>query len=451
MTATRERWGSRFGFMMATAGFAVGLGNIWRFPYITGENGGGAFLVIYLVIAVTIGVPLFTAEIALGRKAQLSPVAGMRRLTGRTTSPWNLIGWFGVLAAFLVLSYYQLILGWVLAYWVQTLTGRFRGASPQEVEAAFSSFVGTPSLVLLCAFIMMALSGIIVSRGLRGGVERMSSVLMPLLLVLLIALGVGSLMLPGAMAGLRWFLAPDFSALTAAAALAALGQVFFSIGVGMAGAFAFGAYLDPDGSDVPGSATLVVAFDTTVAIIAGLVMFPALFAFGLAPDSGPGLLFVTMTNVFAIAPAGTVVGGVFFFLVLIAGLTSVLALVETLTASLMDSTGLSRPVALWGLLAVTFVAGVPSALSFAQWTDVQLFGRSIFDFVDFVSGNILLVVGGLMIALFTAYVWGFEAFQRETNRGAGRVRVPGWWKPLVLAVIPAGVLLVLLSGLGWFS
>lgn len=447
----RERWGSRFGFIMTTAGFAVGLGNIWRFPYLTGVNGGGAFLLIYLLIAIAIGIPLFTAEIALGRKTQLTPVAGMRKLTATPTSPWNLIGWLGVLSAFLILSFYSLILGWVLAYFVQTGLGAFRGSSPDEVAAAFNGFVAGTPLVLLYTLAVVVMIGVIVMHGLRAGVERASVVLMPLLIALLVALAIGSLMLPGAGAGVRWYLAPDWSEVGAQAVLAALGQVFFSIGVGMAGTFAFGSYLNPGTSDVPGSAALVVACDTAAALLAGLVIFPAVFAFGLAPDTGPGLLFVTMTNVFAVAPAGAMVGAAFFFLVLIAGLTSAIGLVEALTASLMDSAGLSRRTALWGTLGASFLAGLPSALSFGAWSEVRFFGLDLFGLVDFVSGNIMLVLSGLLLALYTAGVWGFSAFQQEANVGAGRFRVAGWWRPFVQFVIPAAVALVLLAGLGLFS
>lgn len=447
----RETWASRFGFVMATVGFSVGLGNIWRFPYLTGENGGGAFLVVYLGLAVLIGIPLFTAEVSLGRRTQLTPIAGMRSLTGGGPSPWNLIGWLGVLAAFLILSYYQLIMGWILAYLVRAVGGGFGGASLVDAGEAFSAFVSDPGPVLAYTAGMLALIGWIVSRGLRRGVELAAKWLMPILFCFLLLLAIGSATFEGAGAGLRWYLQPDFSVVDAGVVLTALGQVFYSIGVGMAAAFTYGSYLDPGDSDIPGSAATIVGFDTLAAFLAGLVMFPALFAFGLAPDVGPGLLFVSMSSLFAQAPGGSLVGALFFFLVLIAGLTSGLALVEALTATMMDSLGWERKRSLWALLALVFAAGTPSALSFGPWSDVRPFGMDLFTLVDFVSGSVLLTAGGLLIAFYTAYVWGFDAFRRTTNEGAGRVRVSGAWRPFIRWVIPIAVAAVALSSVGLFS
>lgn len=448
-TPSRETWGSRFGFIMATAGFAIGLGNIWRFPYTTGTNGGGAFVLIYVVMVVLIGIPLFTAEISLGRKSQLSSIAGMRKLTGRKGSPWNLIGWLGVGTAFIISSYYNVIIAWVVAYLVYVPMGRFEGLAPAAVAVEFSSLAADPGRVLLFTLVVYGLLWLIVQRGLQRGVERAAKVLMPVLLGFFVVLAVGGLFLDGAMEGIRWYLAPDFSEVTAATFLAALGQAFYSIGVGLLGAFVFGSFMHPSDSDVPGSAVTVVAVDTGVALLAGLVIFPPLFAFGLEPNAGPGLLFVTMTNVFAMAPGGQAVGGVFFFLVLIAALTSSIALMEALTSTLMDMTGMKRRNALALVLAGVFVFGVPSMLAFGPWADLQLFGRNFFDLANDFSGNVLLTTGGLLIALYTAYVWGFARFQEETNVGVtGRIRVFDSWRPVMRYVIPPAVAIVLLSGLG---
>lgn len=446
----RESWASRFGFIMATVGFSVGLGNIWRFPYMTGSNGGGAFLAIYLVLALFIGIPLFTMEISLGRKSQLSPIAGMRKLTGGAGSPWNAIGWLGVVAAFLIMSYYQLLMGWLVAYFLRAAGGGFTGATVEEVEAIFTGFTSDPVTVLGYAAVVIVTLGLIVGRGLRRGVEWAAKWMLPLLFAFMILLAAGSVSFEGAMEGVAWYLRPDFSRVDGGVVLAALGQVFYSIGVGMAGAFAFGSYLSPDDSDIPGSATTIVAFDTLAAFLAGLVMFPALFAFGFQPDVGPGLLFVSMSSLFAQVPAGSLVGGAFFFLVLIAGLTSGLALTETLTATLMDSLGWTRRRALWVVLGIIYLTGIPIALGFGPWADVRLFGLDLFGFVDFVSSNVLLTLGGLFIAVYTAYVWGFGSFREEANRGSGLVTVQGAWRPFVVFVIPVAVALVMLSSLGVF-
>ena len=444
----RERWRSRLGFIMATVGFSVGLGNIWRFPYLAGQNGGGAFVVIYLILALAIGVPLFTAEISLGRRAQRTPIAGMRALTGRARSPWNLIGWLGVIAAFLILSYYQLIMGWIGSYLLQAVSGGLGGASISVLEDRFSAFTADPVAVLVPTAVLMALTGAIVSRGVQAGVERAARLLIPVLFLFLLVLAVGSLRLEGSSRGLSWYLSPDFGAVDGGVVLAALGQVFYSIGVGMAAAFVYGSYLDRRKSDVPGGAAAIVAFDTLAAFLAGLVIFPALFAMGLEPDAGPGLLFVTMSGLFARLPGGALAGGFFFFLVLIAGLTSGMALLEALTATAMESLGWGRRRSLWTVLGLVYLTGIPIALGFGPWAEVRPFGRGLFDLVDFVSGSVLLALGGLLIALYTAWAWGFERFRDETNEGAGRLRVSAAWRPLVRWVIPVAVVLVILSGIG---
>lgn len=443
----REAWSSQLGFILAAIGFSVGLGNIWRFPYLTGQNGGGAFLVVYLALAVVIGVPLFTAEISLGRKVQKTPLAGLRELVGRR-SAWRAIGWLGVGAAFLILSYYQIIMGWIAAYLARALGAGYRDADLATLAASFDAFTARPGPVLAFTAAVMVLLGLVVGRGVQAGVERAARVLIPALFFFLVALSVYSLTLDGASAGLVWYLKPDFSALDAGVVLAALGQVFYSIGVGMAGAFVYGSYLDPDRSDVPGSATRIVAFDTLAAILAGLVIFPALFAFGLAPDSGPGLLFVSMSALFARMPGGDLAAGVFFFLVFIAGATSGLALLETLTATAMESLGWSRRRALWTVVGSLYAAGGAIALGFGPWSGLRLFGRGLFDLADYVSGNVFLTVGGLSLALFVATSWGFERFREETNRGAGRLRVTGAWGPVMRWLAPLAVGLVVLAGLG---
>jgi len=444
---TRERWSSQLGFTLAAIGWAVGLGNIWRFPYLTGENGGGAFLLIYILLAIVIGIPLFTAEISLGRRAQRTPGAGMRKLAG-PRSPWRLIAWLGVSAAFLIMAYYQLIMGWIAAYFFRAFGAGFQETDAEVVAASFNAFTARPFVVLAYAAPVMLLAGFILMRGLRGGIERAGRVLTPILFFFLVALAIVSLQFEGASAGVSWYLKPDFSALTPATWLAALGQVFYSIGIGMAGAFVFGSYLDPERSDVPGSAATIVVCDTIAAILAGLVLFPALFAFGVDPDQGPGLLFITMTGLFAHLPASDVAGGLFFFLVFVAGFTSGLGLVETLAGTAMDSFGWSRRRAVWTVLAALFATGVPIALGFGPWASVQLAGRTLFDLADYVSGNLFLTLGGLATALYVATVWGFNRFREETNAGAGRFRVGAAWAPVMRFVVPISVAIVVLAGLG---
>lgn len=446
----RETWASRFGFIMATAGFAIGLGNVWRFPYMTGMNGGGAFLLVYVVFALLIGIPLMTAEISLGRKAQLTPIAGMYRLTGSKSSPWNLFGWLGVSAAVLIQSYYIMVIGWIFGYFFRIVSGGLEGATTDSLSAEYSAFIASPLPVLGYTALVVVLLALVVERGLRGGLERGATFAMPVLFVLLLVLAARSLTFPGASKGLAWYLTPDFSAIDGEAVLGALGQAFYSIGIGMAAAFGFGGYLDREKSDVPGNAAIVVVCDTAVAFLAGLVIFPALFAFGLAPDAGPGLLFVTMTSLFAEMPAGQLFGAAFFFLLILAALTSAAALHEVLTATLTDLVPLRRRTASWLLAGGVLVLSVPIILSQGPWSHVRLFGLDLFGLVDKVSGNYMLPAGGLLLALYTAFVWTFDRFREETNVGAGRLKIPRLWKPLVVFVIPLAVAVVLLTGLGVF-
>ena len=447
MNTPRDRWGSQLGFILATIGFAIGLGNIWRFPYLTGQNGGGAFLLIYLLLVVVIGIPLFTAEISLGRKAQKSPAAGMRFLAGER-SPWRIIGWLGIGAALLIMAYYQIIMGWIVAHLIRAFAGGFSETDPQALQTAFDEFTARPGTVLTYTAAVLLILGLVISRGLREGIERAAKLLIPILFFFLVALAIVGVRFDGASAGLSWLFVPDFSAVTASTWLAALGQVFYSIGVGMAGAFVFGSYLDPEHSDVPGNATKIVAFDTVAAVLAGVVIFPALFAFGLEPNSGPGLLFVTMSGLFARLPAGDLLAGAFFFLVFVAGLTSCLALIETLTGTFMDTFGWPRRRSLWTLLGVLFAGGAVIALGYGPWAHLTVAGRGFFDLADYVSGNIFLTLGGLAISLYVAWSWGFDGFREDTNRGAGPIRVTAAWGPVMKFIAPIAVAFVVLTGLG---
>lgn len=445
----REHWTSRIGFILATAGFSVGLGNIWRFPYLAGENGGGAFMLVYVVFAILIGIPLMTAEITLGRTSQLTPIAGMAKLTGSRTGPWNLVGWFGIGAAVLITSFYVMIIAWMMAYFVMLATGSAgMGLTPDETRAAFDAFAATPGPVMGYALLVTLLIAFVVSRGVAKGIERYAKFLMPLLVVLLLVLAVRAMMLPGAGAGLAWYLTPDFSALRPSSYLAALGQAFFSIGIGMAGAFGLGSYLDRRTSDVPGNAALVVAFDTGVAVVAGLVVFPALFAFGMNPDQGAGLLFVTMTSLFQQMPGGVVFGAAFFFLMIIAGFTSQVALFEIIVASVVDSLRVTRGKAVLLCAAGSFLVGIPVILSQGSWSHIHIFGMNFFDFAGTVSSDYLLAASGLLITLFVLSQWGWRRFQAEANRGAGRVQASAAWGVLFRYVIPVAVALVLLGGFG---
>ena len=444
----REHWRSRLGFVLATAGFAVGLGNVWRFPYLVGENGGGAFLLVYLAFAILIGIPLLTAEISLGRESQKTPIAGMSRLTGSPANPWNLVGWFGILAAVLITAYYVMVIGWILGYFLMLATGADLGSTPEETRAVFEGFTSQPLPVTAYTAVVVLVVALVVRRGVQDGIERVARVLMPLFVVIMVVLAIRGLTYPGAAAGVLWYLTPDFSALTGSSLIAALGQAFFSIGIGMAAAFGLGSYLDPEASDVPGNAALVVTFDTAMAVLAGFVLFPALFAFGMDPDQGSALLFVTMPALFQQMPGGQFFGAAFFFLLLVAGFTSQMAVFEVLVASAVDSLGMSRRTAVWIGTAATFLLSIPIILSQGPWTHIRILDMDLFDAVNRLSGDYLLVLGGLLISLYVAIRWGWAGFQADTNVGSGRVTVGRSWQPFVRFIIPASVFLVFLAGLG---
>lgn len=448
MTGERETWGSRLGFIFATAGFAVGLGNIWRFPYVVGQNGGGAFLLLYLIFAAVIGVPLLTMELGLGRKAQLGPIAGMERLTGSRRSPWNLIGWLGVATMGLILPYYVMLMVWIVTYAGLLGLGKPLGADPVETARSFEAFTVRPGAQIVLSLLLCAVIAAILRRGLQAGLERLARAAMPILLLMLVGLAAWSVSLPQAVTGLVWLFRPDFTDVDAGVVLAALGQAFYSIGIGMGAAFVFGSYLPPGRTAVPGSAAIVVAADTSMAVLAGIVIFPALFSMGMAPDEGPSLLFVSMTALFAVLPGGRLFGFLFFVLLAIAALTSVIAGFELLTTVLRDTRRITRKgaAALVGLGA--WIASSVVILSEGPWAWIRIAGLDLFTFLDTVSGNYLLTSGAFLIALYVSFGWGWEGYRTEVNAGAGRFRVTRPWRPLVRWVVPLAVGLVLLAGLG---
>ena len=417
----RENWGSRFGFIMATAGFAIGMGNIWRFPYIVGESGGGAFIIVYLILTAIIGVPLLTAEISLGRKAQLTPLEGMKKLSS-PKSFWNIIGWVEIIATVMILGYYLMIMSWVTVYLKEYITGEAFAFSAETIQTHFAELQQDQYTLLIYCFIICLIMIFVASRGLQGGVELVSKIFMPVLLVMFILLAFGSNTLEGSSKGLLWYLTPDFSKITFKVILSALGQIFFSVGI-------------------------VVFFDTAIAILAGFVIFPALFAFGIQPDSGPGLLFVTMASLFKEIPFGMYLGALFFFLVFIAAFTSIIGLLEAVVSTAMDSFKISRNKSVILCVSITFLLCITNVLGFNSWSHVTVFGKSIFGFFDFLSGSILLPLGGLLISIYVAHIWGFDNFMKETNQGAKNIRVTKIWGFVMKWVIPIIIFIILEEGL----
>ncbi len=445
MADKRATFSNRFSFIMAQAGFAIGLGNIWRFPYLVGTEGGGAFVLIYLAICLLIGIPLFTMEITLGRKARSSPIKGMRKIEGKG-SIWNSFGWFSVLAAFFILTYYIQIMGWLLYYFVQSLSGGLAGLTDAGYEAAFTGFTGNPTSVVIFTLVCLVTIGIVQQRGLAGGIEKVCNVLLPTLIIMLVILAIRSLTLPGAIEGVKWYLTPDFSVVTPNTFLRALGQSFFSIGIASGGGFVYGSYLDDD-TNIPADGLLVVATDTSAALLSGLVMFPAIFAMGLEPGQGPQLLFVTMSNLFDKIPGGQFFGAAFYLLILFAALTSSIGYYEPVVTSLEDLLKWGRTKATWIGLAIIFIVGLPTIMAHGPWADKMIFGMNFFDFDDFLSGNILMPLGAISISLYTIFRWTFAKFQEEANANTVNFRVSNYWKPLVVGLIPISLIIIFITGI----
>ncbi|MGL5439542.1 MAG: sodium-dependent transporter [Filifactoraceae bacterium] len=441
----RGNWGSRFGYIMAAAGFSIGLGNIWRFPYLVGTKGGGAFVLVYLIIIALIGLPLFYMEVGLGRKTQLNPVDGMRSLT-KKGSPWVIFGWLGVLAAFLILSYYLQIMGWIISYIVKMVSGQLNGLDAAGYTAVFENFTSNPSSLMLFMLIGIVIVGIISSLGLNSGLEKGCSIMMPALFIMLVLLTIRSLTLPGAGEGLKWYLTVDFSKINGSVLLTALGQAFFSIGIASGGGFIYGSYLKKD-SNIPVDATMIVGFDTLAALIAGFMIFPAIFALGLEPGSGPSLMFVTMSNLFSKIAFGQIFGTMFFILVFFAALTSALGYLEPIIVTCEEIFKIERKKSIWISLVAIFIAGIPSVLAKGPWKDVTILGKDIFNFVDFLSGDIMMPLGALVLAFFTIFVWKFDNFKNDINNGATIIKIQNYWKPIIMILVPAALLWIFSSGI----
>ncbi len=441
-------WSSRWAFILATSGSAIGLGNLWKFPYITGVNGGGAFVLVYLLCIVVVGLPIMVAEVMLGRRARQSPINAMRTLTTAVgASPaWRLLGWGGVVAGFLILSYYSVIGGWGVSYIVNALSGEFEGAGADKVKALFGDMVGSPLHLLVLHTVFMLLTVAVVARGVRAGLERAVMVMMPLLFVLVIVLVVYAMTSGAFMQGVRFLFAPDFGALTATSVLVAMGHAFFTLSLGMGAVMVYGSYM-PRRSSIMGAAGTIVALDTVVSLLAGLMIFPLVFASGLEPNAGPGLMFQTLPLAFGQMPGGLVFGTLFFVLLTFAAWTSAISLVEPVVAWLVENHSLSRVAAASVCGALAWTLGIGTVLSFNHWAGHQLFDRSFFELVDFLTSNIMLPLGGMFIALFAGWVLprGVSAGELDGDDRLYRI-----WRILVRYVSPTAVFLVFLHLLGVF-
>lgn len=440
MTA-HEQWGSRRGFVLATIGGAVGLGNIWRFSYVAGENGGAAFLFIYLVCVLLVGLPLVIAELSLGRRAQGDAVAAFERADA--AGGWRYLGWIALAAAVLILSYYAVIAGWALRYFAGALTGGLWATAETGFGTFFQEFIAQPGEPVIWQAAMLAATMFIVAGGVQRGIERINRWLMPLLVIIIAVLAVYALFLPNAGAGVRFLFAPDWSVLNRPQVyVAALGQAFFSLGIGMAIFLTYGSYM-PRSFSLTSSALAIAFGDSLFAIIAGLAIFPAVFSLGVDPTAGPELAFITLPQIFLEMPGGRVIGAVFFLLLTAAAFTSMMALLEVPVSMAVHRLKLRRwtAAALVGL--VVFALGLPSAMSFGILEEIRIGGRAILDAVDTGVSNILLPVGGILMALFVGWRLNRAVALREADLAENRFGPVWLW--LLRILVPLTILAILLQ------
>ena len=446
MAGASVRWSTGFGFLMASVGFAVGLGNIWRFPYVTGENGGGAFVAVYLVCVATIALPILMAELLIGRRGRLNPAGAMAAVAaaeGRSPR-WGWVGGLNLVAAFLIEVVYCVVAGWVLHYLWQALSTGFDGIGPGEAADQFGDLLAHFPSLLLWTLLALGATTLIIYRGVRDGIERTVNLLMPFLFGLLLLLAAHNLLAGGFAETLSYLFAPDFTKVTGPMILAAVGQAFFSIGVAMAGMMAFAAYL-PKEASIGRSAVLIVSVDTLVALVAGLVIFPAVFRFGLDPAAGAGLIFETLPVAFAQMTGGRWVAVLFFLLLSVAAVTSMVGLQEPLTAWVEQRFGISRRRSALLVTSAVGLLSVVSMLSHNHWVELTLFGAGLAAALDYLPNQIMLPLGGLMIAVFVAWFVGADTARAEL--ALGKPWLFRAWRVLIRFVAPPAVLLILVFGL----
>ena len=437
MLDERENWTSRAGFVLAAAGSAVGLGNIWRFTYVAGENGGAIFLLIYLLAIIVIGYPVMVTEVSLGRKSRRNPVGAFKELA--PDSKWWLVGSLGVLCGFVILSFYSVVAGWSMAYIVEAVRGF---GAQADYAAAFVDHISSPGTVIGWHAGFMLLTLIVIAFGVVKGIQRVVKVLMPLLLIILLVLVGRSVTLEGAGEGILFFLRPDLDSFTLESLGAALGQAFFTLSLGMGAMITYGSYLS-DKDSVNDSAGYIVGLDTLIAIISGFAIFPAVFALGIQVDSGPNLAFITLPEVFARMPMGSFFGFLFFLLLSIAALTSAISLLEVVTAWLVDEKKWSRKKASLFLGALIFLCGIPPILGYSTWEQFEFLGMDILDTYEWVASDLFLPLGGMLTCIFAGHIWGTRSLTEEANKVASKINVGSLFGVLLKYIIPVVIFIVL--------
>lgn len=430
---TKNQWASKLGFIMATAGAAIGLGNLWKFPYLMGRNGGASFLAVYLFFICILGIPVMMIEMSLGRKTRHDPVQAY----GDITSNARIVGIFGVAAAFLILSYYSVIGGWIIKYIVSY-------ASTYQAPADFEAFISAPAEPVLWHFLFLFVTTTICCFGIDG-IEKVSKIMMPLLFILLLVIIVRGITLPGAAEGLKFIFIPNRSAFNMNAVSAALGQVFYSLSLCMGITITYGSYLS-DKENIPRSCLSVAGLDTIIALMAGIAIFPAVFSFGLEPGQGPGLIFGTLPNVFSAIKGGAFFALVFFTLVFLAAVTSAIALLEVTVSFALDTLRLSRRTGTILLGTACFIVGIPSALSFGTLGHITILNYSVFDFIGMITDNILLPFGGVTMCYYIGWKWNPEYLVEEIEKDGIPFKLSKLWIFCIRFLTPIMVVIVTLTG-----
>ncbi len=448
-SAPRDGFNSKFGVIAAAAGSAVGLGNIWRFPYVAGENGGGAFLLIYVGFILTIGISVMLAEFVIGRRAQRNALGSFKKLA--PGKPWWLIGLMGIVAAFVILAFYSTIAGWTFEYLIQAIGNGFSGKSTSELNQMFADFQTSTFRPILWQLLFMVFTASIILAGVQKGIEKYTKLLMPLLVLLILVMCARSLTLAGAGDGVAFLFKPDFSKISGTVILEALGQAFFSMSIGMGALITYGSYIKKD-NYLPGTAFQVALADTGIAILAGVMIFPAVFAFGMSPEAGAGLVFQVLPNIFEAMPGGYIFGVLFFLLLSVAALTSTISVLEVVVAYAIEELNMSRKKAtIVFTVAISFL-GILATLSFSELSDFEIFGNGIFANLDWLSANLLLPLGGVFIVIFLGWVLGPKAIADEvTNGGSRKMRLFKAFLFIIKYVAPIAILAVFLYGIGVFG
>ena len=447
----REKFGTRLGFILISAGCAIGLGNVWRFPYITGQYGGAAFVLIYLACLVLLGLPIMIMEFSVGRASQASIALAFDRLEPKGTK-WHWYKFFGIAGNYLLMMFYTTIGGWLLLYIFKMGAGGFEGMDSARIEAEFGELMGQPILMTVLMVIVVVLCFGVCRLGLQKGVEGITKVMMVLLLAMLVILAVRSIMLPGAGEGLRFYLLPDFGKMKEAGIMevisAAMGQSFFTLSLGIGAMAIFGSYIDKKRT-LPGEAVYITILDTCVAFTSGLIIFPASFAFGVNPDSGPNLIFITLPNIFNSMAGGRIWGAVFFICMFFAAASTIIAVFENIIAFAMDLTGCSRGKAVVVNLIAIIILSMPCVLGYNVLSGFEPFGpgSAVLDLEDFIVSNNLLPLGSLVYVIFctSRYGWGWKNFLKEANTGEGPT-FPKWVRVYVTYIIPLIVLFLFIQG-----